>query len=248
MARNYHTLRAGSTASEKQLNTFLMKNGQQLLPMVQLIEQSRVAIDELVDTIGRVTIDTILEMSAEQVAGPRQQGRWRRDQHLVWYGKQPGQIYLSDRKLTVNKPRLRRRGTGADKEIPIPAYVALRDRAGMQRRMLELLMNGVSTRSYKQVIPQMADSVGISKSTVSQQTIVAAEQALADLLARRLERQRHSGGVHRRAALWRILRDWSSGRRCRRAENRVGHSRGSDGKCGRLQRPAGGPGGARIGS
>jgi putative transposase len=187
VARNYHTLRAGRAASEKQLNTFLMKNGQQLLPMVQLIEQSRVAIDELVDTIGRVTIDTILEMSAEQVAGPRQQGQWRRDQDLVWYGKQPGQIYLSDRKLTVNKPRLRRRGVGAEKEVPIPAYVALRDRVGLQRRMLELLMNGVSTRSYRQVIPQMADSVGISKSTVSQQTIAAAEQALAELLARRLE-------------------------------------------------------------
>jgi putative transposase len=187
VARNYHTLRAGRAASEKQLNTFLMKNGQQLLPMVQLIEQSRVAIDELVDTIGRVTIDTILEMSAEQVAGPRQQGQWRRDQDLVWYGKQPGQIYLSDRKLTVNKPRLRRRGVGAEKEVPIPAYVALRDRVGLQRRMLELVMNGVSTRSYRQVIPQMADSVGISKSTVSQQTIAAAEQALAELLARRLE-------------------------------------------------------------
>ncbi len=78
VARNYHTLRAGRAASEKQLTAFLMKNGQQLLPMVQLIEQSRVAIDELVDTIGRVTIDTILEMSAEQVAGPRQQGQWRR--------------------------------------------------------------------------------------------------------------------------------------------------------------------------
>ena len=189
MARNYHTLRASNAASEKQLTAFLMKNGQQLLPMVQLIEQSRVAIDELVDTIGRVTIDTILEMSAEQMAGPRQQGKWRRDRPLVWYGKQPGQIYLSDRKLTVNKPRLRRRGAGADKEVPIPAYVALRDQMGLQRRMLELLMNGVSTRSYKQVIPQMADSVGISKSTVSQQTIAAAEQALAELLARRLEDQ-----------------------------------------------------------
>ena len=53
--------------------------------------------------------------------------------------------------------------------------------------MLNLLMNGVSTRSYKQVIPQMADSVGISKSTVSRQTIAAAEQALAERLARRLE-------------------------------------------------------------
>jgi len=164
-----------------------MKNGQQLLPMVQLIEQSRLAIDELVDTIGRVTIETVLEMSAEQMVGPRQQGKWRQGGQLVWYGKQPGQIDLSDRKLTVNKPRVRQRGKGANKEVPIPAYVALREGVGLQRRMLNILMNGVSTRSYKQVIPQMADSVGISKSTVSRQTIAAAEQALAELLARRLE-------------------------------------------------------------
>jgi len=187
VARTYHTLRAGTAASEKQLTAFLMKNGQQLLPMVQLIEQSRLAIDELVDTIGRVTIETVLEMSAEQVAGSKQQGKWRQGRHLVWYGKQPGQIYLSDRKLTVNKPRVRRRGAGADKEVPIPAYLALRDGAGLQQRMLEILMNGVSTRSYGQVIPQMADSVGISKSTVSRQTIAAAEKALAELLSRRLD-------------------------------------------------------------
>ena len=189
MARNYHSLRAGSAVSEKQLTAFLMKNGQQLLPMVQLIEASRLAIDELVDSIGRVTIETVLEMSAEQVAGPRQQGKWRQDGDgpVVWYGKQPGQIYLSDRKLTVNKPRLRRRGAGGEKEVPIPAYTALREGAGLQQRMLEILMNGVSTRSYGQVIPQMADSVGISKSTVSRQTMAAAEKALMELLGRRLD-------------------------------------------------------------
>jgi hypothetical protein len=164
-----------------------MKNGQQLLPMVQLIEQSRLAIDELVDTIGRVTIETVLEMSAEQLVGSRQQGKWRQDGQLVWYGKQTGQIDLSDRKLTVNKSRVRQRGKGANKEVAIPAYVALRDGVGLQRRMLNILMNGVSTRSYKHVIPQMADSMGISKSSVIRQTIIAAEQALAELLARRLE-------------------------------------------------------------
>jgi len=52
--------------------------------MVRLIEQSRLAIDELVDTIGRVTIETVLEMSAEPVVGARQQGKWRQGGQLVW--------------------------------------------------------------------------------------------------------------------------------------------------------------------
>jgi len=48
-------------------------------------------------------------------------------------------------------------------------------------------MNGVSTRSYEHVIPEMAESVGISKSSVSQETIEACEAALKQLLERRLD-------------------------------------------------------------
>ena len=57
----------------------------------------------------------------------------------------------------------------------------------MQARMLEIMMNGVSTRSYQHVIPEMAESVGISKSSVSQETIEASEAALKQLLERRLD-------------------------------------------------------------
>ena len=48
-------------------------------------------------------------------------------------------------------------------------------------------MNGVSTRSYQHVIAEMAESVGISKSRVSQETIEASEAALKQLLERGLE-------------------------------------------------------------
>ena len=48
-------------------------------------------------------------------------------------------------------------------------------------------MNGVSTRNYQQVIPEMAESVGLSKSRVSRETIEASEAALQELLERRLD-------------------------------------------------------------
>ena len=74
MKRNYHTLNNQGKANEQRLAEFLTKNGQQLLPMVDLIAQSRIAIDDLVDTVGRATIEVVLRLSAEQVAGPPQQG------------------------------------------------------------------------------------------------------------------------------------------------------------------------------
>ena len=186
MRRNYHTVNPQTSASEEELACFLRKNGQQLLPMVDLITQSRVAINELIDSVGRAMLEALLEVSAEQVAGPRQPGKIRA-QAVRWYGRQPGRVYLGDRKLAVERPRLRRRGPGRHKEIAVPAYEALQDRPAMQQRMLDIVMNGVSTRHYRHVVPEMAESVGISKSSVSRETIEASEVALQELLERRLD-------------------------------------------------------------
>jgi len=131
-------------------------------------------------------LETLLEVSAEQVAGTRQPGK-ARPESVLWYGRQPGRVYLGDRKLAVERPRLRRRGRGRHKEVAVPAYAALQNRESMQKRMLDIVRNGVSTRHYQPVIPEMAESVGISKSSVSRETIEASEAALKELLERRLD-------------------------------------------------------------
>ena len=47
-----------------------------------------IAVDEVVDSIGRQTIETILELSAEQVAGPRTPGKTSGD--VRWHGTAKG--------------------------------------------------------------------------------------------------------------------------------------------------------------
>jgi hypothetical protein len=66
------------------------------------------ACDELIDVAGRAAIQAVLGLSAQQVAGPRQQGKSTGE--VVWYGQQSGTVMLSDRKLAVNRPRLRQKG------------------------------------------------------------------------------------------------------------------------------------------
>jgi transposase-like protein len=168
------------------LAEFLARNGQQILPMVEMVTQSRMAIDDLVDVPGRATIETVLRLSAEQVAGPPQQGR-RRDGEVIWHGQQEGRVYLKERKLTVHRPRLRQKGGGGDGEVAVPAYEAMQDRAGTGSRMLEILLAGVSTRRYGAVIPKMADTVGVSKSSVSRAVVQASEAQLEKLLNRRFD-------------------------------------------------------------
>jgi putative transposase len=184
--RSYHTINKQGRANEKKLAEFLSKDGQLLLPMVDLIEQCRMACDELIDVAGRATIQAVLDLSAQQVAGPRQQGKARAGD-VVWYGRQPGTVMLSERKLAVQRPRLRKRGAGTGQEVEIPAYEAMQDQPRLGARMLDILMRGVSTRHYRGVIPEMADTVGVSKSSVSRQTIEASEAEVEVLLSRRFD-------------------------------------------------------------
>jgi transposase-like protein len=185
--RRYHTIDKQGKSNEKRLTEFLSKNGQLLLPMVDLIEQCRLACDELIDVAGRATIQAVLELSAEQAAGgPRQQGK-PRGSDVGWYGRQAGTVMLGDRKLTVERPRLRRKGSGVGKEVEIPAYAAMQDQPRLGARMLDILMRGVSTRQYRAVIPEMAGTVGVSKSSVSRRTVEASEAEVTKILERRFE-------------------------------------------------------------
>ena len=187
MKKTYHTIRKVGKVNEQELAAFLTKNGQGLLPMVGLIEQSRMACDQLIDVTGRAVLQAVLQLSAAQVAGgPQQQGK-RRSASVVFYGRQAGQVMLSDRKLQVERPRLRTKGQGRSKEVEIPAYTAMQDQSPLGERMLDTLLRGVSTRNYKDVIPEMAETVGVSKSSVSRQAIEASEAELEALLSRRFD-------------------------------------------------------------
>ena len=181
MKRSYHTISKKGQTSAKQLAEFLSRHGQGLLPMVDLIEQSRLAVDELIDVAGRATIEAVLQLSAEQVAGPRTPGQRRAE--LLWPGRQAGRVCLRERKLGVSKPRLRQKGGG---EVAIPAYAAMQEN-GISARMLDVLMRGISTRQYAEVPPEMASSCGVSKSNVSREAAEAGEEALKELLERGFE-------------------------------------------------------------
>ncbi len=63
----------------------------------------------------------------------------------------------------------------------IPAYEAMRFNDSMSARVLEILLAGVSTRKYKKVLPQLADTVGISKSSVSREFVEASAEELQRL-------------------------------------------------------------------
>ena len=175
----YQTISSGDSRA---FSDFLSSNGQFLLPMVKLVEDAHAAIDEVIDVTGRACIQAILEASAAELAGRRTPGK--RSGDVRYHGHQDGVVHLKERKLRVRRPRLRHKTDG---EVEIPAYDSLRTRPRMADRMMKIMIDGVSTRRYKNVIPEMAESVGISKSAVSRANIEAGERLLKELAERRFD-------------------------------------------------------------
>ena len=146
MKKAYRSIRNQGKVNEQDLARFLSSNGQFLLPMVNMVEQCRLACDDLIAMTGRATIQAVLELSAAEAAGaPPQQGK-PCSSEVVFYGRQAGQVSLGDRQLEVERPRLRTRGRQS-REVEVPAYAALQNRGAMSQRILELLMHSVSTRN-----------------------------------------------------------------------------------------------------
>ena len=175
-----------SPKDSRQLSEFLAREGRFLLPMLELITQAEMAVDELIDVAGRATIEAVLTLSAQNLAGARHPGR-KTDADVRWHGRQKGVVCLAERKLRVDKPRLRRKGGGQGAEVDLPAYAAMQNDSRLGRRMLEILLHGVSTRNYRTVLPEMADTVGVAKSSVSREFIDASEEPLKQLAERRFD-------------------------------------------------------------
>jgi putative transposase len=179
----YHIVTRAARESAAVIEQFCQANGQILLPIVNLIQNASQVVETVIYEIGHQTLEQILILSAEQVAGARTPGKASGE--IRHYGSQPGRVQLADRKLNVKRPRLRHKREG---EVKVPAYEMLRQDRGLGQHMLGALLRGISTREYQEVLPQMAETVGVSRSAISRKVIEASAEQLQQLQERRWEK------------------------------------------------------------
>jgi hypothetical protein len=65
--------------------------------LVELIEQARLTVSTVLDEVSQQTIEMILQLSAEQIAGARTPGRSSGE--IRWHGSQAGRVSLEDRQV-----------------------------------------------------------------------------------------------------------------------------------------------------
>jgi transposase-like protein len=176
----YQIVTRAAKESAAVVEQFCQANGQILLPIVQLIEGASQVVQNVIHEIQIHTLETIFTLSAEQIAGARTPGKPSGD--IRWHGSQQGRVKLADREVQVKRPRLRHKTEG---EVKIPAYEKLRQDRGLEQHILGALMRGISTREYDEVLPKMAETVGVSRSSVSRQAIEASAEQVKSLREKR---------------------------------------------------------------
>lgn len=180
MAKSIAKLHVASKFNVDQLSDqpLFATNPEAVLPLLSMIGQAQLSIDDLLGQLSRQFIEQLLVLSAQSVAGAQHKGRHTGD--VRWHGSQGGVVNLGHSKLHVKRPRLR----SAKGEVGVPAYSALANDGDLSRRIADILVCNVSTRKYARVVHRCAEEVGISKSAVSRQFVKESTQALAKLMSR----------------------------------------------------------------
>ena len=168
-------------AIERSVKEMFAHGGQLVLPILSLVTEARAQLDEVLGEVNREILEALLQASAQERAGAKTPGR--ASGPVRWYGTQGGRLPLGDRQVRLRRPRLR----DGEGEVAIPVYECLKRDPGAGSRLRRLVMAGVSTRKYAEVIPPMAKSVGIARSSVSRRLIESAQAAMAKVAERRFD-------------------------------------------------------------
>lgn len=187
MSKSYQIVSGkDSPRSRQDLAKFLARQGAEFLaPMLELFERGRQTVDEWAGELGRVGIEALLILSADQLAGRPHPGRATGE--IRHHGRQRGLVQLAERQVRLDRPRLRRKGVGAGGEVELPIYQELADNPALGKRVLDIVLRGVSTRNYEHVLPELAEATGMSRSQVSREYVAASEAAFKQLSERRFD-------------------------------------------------------------
>ena len=104
--------------------------------------------------------------------------------HGYRHGSQPGYICLNGRKVAAESLRVRSR---KGREVPLETYKAFQGEGELPRRAFGDMIRNVSTRDYKAGVTGFMRGYGVSRSSVSRNFIVAAQERLQELMERRID-------------------------------------------------------------
>jgi transposase-like protein len=144
---------------------------------------ARVELIQALIPLGLEAVKELLQQEVTALAG----ARYRRGAGVPGYGRwgsQAGSVYLADQKVAVNVPRVR--DVRRDQEVPLSTYQGLRQPRRAEEAALRKVLKGLSCRSYEACVEPVAETFGLTASSLSRRFKRASARKLAELQERDL--------------------------------------------------------------
>jgi transposase-like protein len=148
------------------------------LPLAEVWAEMQAQVEQLTGQAGL----QILRAEVTDRVGPPH--RPNPTAGCVRWGKQPGYVVFSGKKIPLQRPRVR---TREGQEVELESYGQLQQDGKLQRAVREGVVAGLSTRNYRRAVESVLEGYGIEKSSVSRQFVAASSNQLRVLCERRLE-------------------------------------------------------------
>lgn len=135
--------------------------------------------------LGLMHVQELLDREVLALAGPR--GARNDGAPGTRYGSNPGSVRLAGQRVPIRVPRVRSEGN----EIPLQSYQALHGSGGVDDRLLQRVLYGVSCRNYETAAESIPGALGLSSSSVSRAFIEASAAKLKEFQERDLSKERY---------------------------------------------------------
>jgi putative transposase len=151
-------------------------------PSAGIVELAQQSLGDLLRSVGKVFIESVMESEVEQLAGKRSERLVGRGAYR--WGSEEGFCIIDGQRVPVDRPRVRSRQH--DREIPLGSYALFQKASLLEETVWQKVMYGLTMRSYKEVVRQFAEAYGLEKSTTSEHFIEASRRKLDELMKRSL--------------------------------------------------------------
>lgn len=139
------------------------------LPLVDLLVDTRTELLELAVRSGMKVLEAMMEDDRTAVCGARYAHEPNRAASRA--GSVASEVVLGGRKVAVRRPRVRAEGH----EVSLPTFQVMAQADPLNRRVIEQMLVGVTTRQYARSLEPIGDDLrsrGTSKSAVSRRFVV----------------------------------------------------------------------------
>lgn len=151
-------------------------------PTAGIAELAQHSLGDLLRSVGKIFIETVMESEVRELAGIRSQPNAGREAYR--WGSEAGFCIVDGQKVPIDRPRVRSRSHNC--EIPLGSYEMFQRSSLLDETVWHKIMHGLTMRSYKVVVQQFADAYGLEKSATCEHFIEASRLKLKTLMTRSL--------------------------------------------------------------